>query len=314
MHAKILFERGWGDIATRPLGGGVVGVDGSFLPYLLEELIAGSATEVIVPFQRMAGSFLGDHPSPFDKYIRGIDAAPARRRATAFLGPVAEEIGLRADENAFRTVSGERFTRAVIGDKGGELEYAEMTVLDGVETLALGIEHSAAVDLDIENLIAASRRLRAFLLDPYGRETLARLEGILATYEATSMPAIGSVPRAPRRLISDFVELIEDREYAELSEAAVGLGIPLRMKRAGQIMRRLASRIVGRERFRFGFNVTSTAVKLGAKIASLSSADWLPKADDVSGLFSAGYLPPALRLDERFAEAARRWKAGEGWD
>lgn len=302
IHTKILFQRGWGDIARRTLPDGVAGVQGSFLPYLLEELVAGSAREVIVPFQSMAGSFLGDFPSPLDKYIRGVDAAPARRQATAFLGPVAQEIGLRLDENAFRKVEGERFVRAAaLTERKDDLLGAQMAVFDGVETLALGIQHSAAVDLDIGKLLLASRCLRAFLQNPYGRETLARLEGILATYEATTVPAIGAISRAPQGLVNDFIELIQDREYAELSEAAVGLGMPLRMKRSGQIMRRVARRIVASARFKPVFNLSAQALKAATKAP-------VPSADDVSGLLSSGYLPPALELEDRFAEAARRWK------
>jgi len=102
-------------------------------------------------------------------------------------------------------------------------------------------------------------------------------------------------------LAKGFLRLLEDREYAELSGNALELGVPVRVRRAVQLMRRLMEDITSRPPFKQLFNLSTRGIT-----AAIHGVP-VPDADSFAFL-SSEYLPPVIPLGEGMSEAARRWR------
>jgi hypothetical protein len=288
--ASIFFQRGWIDVAGLRPGRG--SLDGAYLMFLIEELIAQSALEVVIPTQSIPGAVADRMPDPIKKYIRTVDRLPARQRCFSVLAPVANELGFELD--------GE--DRRVRRSTDQDLVDVAIELFDGFELFLSGIEHKSAIDLDVVALRRATSVVRGKLSGSEGREVLARLEGVLNTYQPSSIPTLRNVSLATPEQAKGFLRLLEDREYAELSGNTLDLGIPARFGRAVQIMRRIMEDIVSRPPFKQLFNLgtrTITAATHGVPI---------PDSDAIQALLSSEYLPPAIPLADAMSEAAKRWK------
>jgi hypothetical protein len=288
--ASIFFQDGWLDVAG--YSPGRASLDGAYLMFLIEELIAQSALEVVIPTQSIPGMVADRMPDPIKKYIRMVDRLPARQRCFNVLAPVASELGLELD-------GPDRRVRTAIAP---DLRDVAIELFDGCELFLSGIEHKSAIDLDIVALRRSVGVVRGRLRGTEGREVLARLEGILNTYQTVSIPTLRSASHATPELAKGFLRLLEDREYAELSGSALELGIPVRVRRAVQLMKRLMEDITSRPPFKQLFN-------LGARgITAATHGVPVPDADSFA-FPSSEYLPPAIALADVMSEAAKRWRA-----
>ena len=129
-----------------------------------------------------------------------------------------------------------------------------------------------------------------------------------------SIPTLKCIPQASTNQAKAFRRLLEDREYAELSSNALELGLPVRFRRAGQLMRRAIEAIVSRPLFKPVFN-------LGVRYVTVATAVPLPDSGVVQVLVKSEYLPPAIPLAQAMADAAARWKDADsefipfpGWE
>ena len=187
-RASIFFQRGWLDVAGfRP---GQRSLDGAYLMFLVEELIAQSALEVVIPTQSIPGMVADRMPDPIKKYIRMVDRLPARETCFNVLAPVASELGLELDGE-------DRRVRAAIDRDLGDFP---IELFDGFELFLSGIEHRAAIDLDIAALRRSVGVVRGQLRGSEGREVLARLEGVLNTYQTVLIPTLRSASQGDTRI------------------------------------------------------------------------------------------------------------------
>jgi hypothetical protein len=230
-------------------------------------------------------------PEILQRYVKVVESMPARTRCFAVLGRVAEELRIDLDGT----------DRVARGGLDGETMDRVLTLFDGFEMFLSGIEHKAAVDLDLARLKEAAGHVRGRLRNPEGREVLARFEGILATYQPLATPALRASPGASADQVRAFIQLLEDREYDELARTTLELGLPARSRRAVQVMRRRIDGLLTRAPFKQAFN-------LGAQTITAATQVPVPDSEAAHALLGAGYLPPTFMIDEAMAEAAKRWR------
>jgi hypothetical protein len=233
-------------------------------------------------------------PEVFGRYVQVVDSVPARRRCFAVFGRVAEELRVELDGDE----------RVVRGGQDAPTMDRLMTLFDGAEMFLSGIAHQAAIDLDLARMKEAVTHVRGQLRSPEAREVLARFEGILATYEPVATPALRGSPGASADQVRAFLQLLEDREYEELSRTTLALGFPARSRRAVQLMRRRIDGLLTRAPFKQIFN-------LGAQSVTAATQVPVPDSEAAHALLNSGYLPPTFMIDEAMVQAARRWRDAE---
>jgi hypothetical protein len=290
---SVYFEQGWFGLGSRMVGESgrqVASIDGSYLPFLIEELLALSARKVLAPQGSHASLFAGSLTGPHAQYLEVVDGRPALERTGRTFQPVWDEFNVRPSPEAILLPP---------EAQGDDLD-ALMTLFDGIRNYLTGVEHRSAIGMDLVRLRAAIVHLRTRAHSGDARILLARFEGLLASYEETKTPTLAWISQAPREHVRAFHELMEDRDYVELSAEANSLGIPAKAARAVQVMSRLTRRLLEKSRFAELFT-------FGTRVFQTFTAAPIPGASSLLGLFATDYAPPIVDLNETMNRAVLCW-------
>lgn len=283
-------------------------LDGTLLPFVIEELIARSA--VAISLSGNASDLTFYVPQELRKHVRGLDAEEARayRRAAALLRPVTEEFG-RGYGECGRLASPEDLSqpskRSVTSLSGYKrlpqpLEEAIVDLFFSMPVFFLGLDEQMQVDLNASMLRDTLRLIRCETRGQTARIVLASLEGIFNTYRQNAVNGL-TASAASTDLVDCFLALVEDREYQELSAYASELGIPERAKRALVLIKRGCKSILLRKPFRQLFTLGTRAIETATQIP-------LPDSEAAEQLLCKGYLPPFVPVSSAIKEAVRAWE------
>ena len=265
-------------------------VDGSALPYFVEELIACSALEVAIPSHHHAAAFVDDLAAALKNRVALVDPGRAVSQRDALLAPVLSEFG--------------------VAQKGPALEFSSpkapaiesvLQVFYDVETLLLGMDAGLEIDLDLERLVGAVRLLRSRSSSSSARANLAVLEGILNSYVASEVPSLVAIPRAGAELVEVFSELVEDESYRRMAASANGLGIPDQVRSSIERMRRHGRSVLRKTGFKKLFN-------FGAKAVSIAATVPVPDSEVAEVLLQGNYLPPIVTTSALRRDAIASWR------
>ena len=269
-------------------------VDGSLLQFVVEELIAASALEVLVSGSGNASSFVDMVPGPLKKRVRLLDTTKERQQGDALFCPVAEEFSIKLSHG------GLSFQANTFEDHG----EAFANIYFALEPLLIGINHEVEIDIDLAHVLQSVRAVRSQSRNPAARGILATLEGILGSYRAEFVPGLRAIPDSRSALVEAFVNLVEDQQYRDLSRNANWLGVPERSKRAITLMKRNVSALLRKRPFKQIFSFGSEAIEMATQIP-------IPGSEDAESLLATGFLPPIIDIRSPLARAVENWKAAD---
>jgi hypothetical protein len=266
--------------------------DGSFLPYLIEELVAHSALKIVTPKGGLLDRFAKHLPDDAQRYVEVVDWNRAASKTNALLAPLLHEFGVvEATPELIRT-SGQDTPPAILVLFGDLLEFIT------------GIEGKAEVSVNFERLKRVTHLARVLAKSSEARLVLARLEATWNMYATMSVPTIEALPKATPAYVEGFRRLLEDAEYAKLSKEAHNLGMAARSRRAVQLMRRCAVSVTSKSPFREIFN-------LGTTVITACSKTPLPDAETLAHVLQTSYLPPFFQMRDAYANAKNAWEAAK---
>ncbi len=268
--------------------------DGSFIPYIVEELISRSAYQVVFDYGPEA--FQKSIPKSIAERIGWSSSINSMHKALDYLAPVFEELNVGTNGRAYWPKD-----RSKDSDYNGDLTAAA-TVASDLESLLMAIDEKLQLDLDLVTLQRSLFHLRNILRSSEGRARIAVMQGIVNSYKSIDAPGLVALPTASEVIVEHFQRLVCDAQFLELSENASELGYLAKSKRAIELMRRNVGDILNNKLFSNGFNQ-------GAKAISLATQIHIPETEVAESLLSRGYLPPIVSLVEPLSAARKLWES-----
>jgi hypothetical protein len=272
-------------------GGGKQVIDGSGLPFLIEELVARSAAEIVIPDSTVAADFVDQLSRSLKGRVTVVSSKPAHAAISSMLEPLGEEIGARSYDPVYISLP-ERVT-------GIHIAYA--TLWNILPSFLLAMKHELQVDIEVAGVMSATDTIRRGSRNADTRALMAAIQGVFASYrpvEQAGAHVFSSVRGDLGRLLE---RLVQDEAYRRLSSSVHSIGIRGKGERALQLTRRLAEDLVSKE----GFKRT---LGFGTKTVETITSFPMPDYDLITQAAGAGYLPPVVRLKEAIANAHRLWQ------
>ncbi len=267
--------------------------DGSFIPYIVEELISRSAYQVV--FDTRSESFINSIPSALKDRVDWVDSNISWKKSTEYLTPLFEELSIISEGPAYRFYkenpnSDDKNNLGILSNIHGDLAK-----------LFLSIDENLQIDIDILSLKKSLTQARITIRNPEGRARIAVLQGIIESYQNVESPCIIAIPTAPEIIVEHFQRLSCDTHYLELSRNAKQIGYLEKSKYSIERMRRNISDLLKSKIFRKGFNQSAKAISLAIQIH-------IPETEVAESLLSRGYLPPIISLFEPLSKALKQWE------
>jgi hypothetical protein len=267
--------------------------DGSFIPYIVEELVSRSAYQVVFDYHPQ--SFINSVPASLKGRVDWVDTRESRKRARDYLSPLFDELFVDSDG------SGYWIKKDNLDAEDHENLHMLMNIAGSLEKFFLAIEENLQVDIDLASLKNSLLQARNIIRSSEGRARISVLQGLIGSYKILQSPCLIAVPTASEQIVEHFQRLTNDAYYIELSKNAMQLGYVEKTKRAIELMRRGVGDLLKNSYFSGYFNQ-------GAKAISLATQIHVPETDVAESFLSRGYLPPIVSLLEPLSTALVHWE------
>jgi hypothetical protein len=269
--------------------------DASSWPFIVEELIAFGATDMVIPKISLALYAMDVLPDSLRKRIIIIDKKKAvLKSSNLFFCPIAEDFGLK--------VGAWSLTR--MREIPEALELAVVNLYFNMYAFFLGLEYHLEIDLDIQSMRQSIEILRAQARNPESRAGLAVLAGVFNCYVPTSVNSIILKPAGSDRLVELFGEFVQDEVYRQMSCSFNDLGYLDHLKRSLTLIGRLSRKLVTKAPFKQVIDVSS-------KIIAAASSLPMPNSDFGESLVRKKYLPPIVPVRQAMGRAREAWEKAE---
>jgi hypothetical protein len=267
--------------------------DGSFLPFLIEELVALGVIDIAIPMTSADSLFIHLLPASLRRRVVLVDKGlRSVKDLQAIFTPIAEEFQIEPKGLALTL-------QAKLSE---DLQRAIGTLYLSLYDFLVGLENELQIDIDLPSTRASIATVRRSSRNPNSRANLAILSGILESYQLRTPDSLVLRSSAPDRLVSVFQEFIQDETYRLLSTQTHSLGFPAHLQRSLIILGRLAKQIAAKERFR-------QLVCVGSRVIAAATHVPVPDDETFAHLVRKGYLPPIVSLDKAFQKAKEAWKS-----
>lgn len=271
--------------------------DLSYVPFLIEDLIAHSAARIAIQDGSLVHGVVGDLPQVLRDRLIVVDKhREASEKAHAVMAPLFDEFRVRRLGRGGYQLSDEGFS---------EVAPQLLTLTHMLESFLVGLAHELQLELDPTEVVALSERLRKIARNSESRACLATLGGVFRTYSSVVTPSLQFRSEASDDLVQTFERFVEDETYRRLAREAGLLGIPMQMTHALIQMRRTVGDLLKRQR-------VSDVMTLGTK--GVAVATHLPVPDP--GVFARilgkpRYIPPLISLEAVGERALGAWEAAD---
>ena len=268
--------------------------DLSYVPFVVEDLVAHSAARVAVQAGSIAHRGI-EHLPPVlrDRLVVVDQQGEASERAHAVLAPVFQELGLGREGSAY-THRGTADNREVI---------ALLKLVFALERFLIGVRHRVQIEGDPADLVETAEQLRVLLRNADSRGALASVEGIFRTYSLIDTPSIRFQSSATVDVAEMFGRFVDDETYRQLARDAGLLGVPLRATHAVAKMRRSVAGLLTRPRVR-------DTMSAGTELVSVATGASVPELNTVARIIGKPrYLPPLISMTAVDERAQAAWEA-----
>jgi hypothetical protein len=266
-------------------------VDGSSLPFLIEEFVSLAVTEVAIVKNFPASDFIDHLPQGLKNRVVLVKEQQAFSKLQALFAPIAEEFELVLSY-------GIQYLKPLPRDLSDSIG----TLYFSLHTYLIALEHELQIDINLRAVKNAIAALRQSSRNPQARSNLAILSGIFETYDYKQLDSVELHSSAPERLISIFQEFVEDETYRNMSTHAHSLGFPIYARRSMTVLKRLAKKLVSKAPFKDIVNLSSRGISTATSLP-------IPDSDMYASMIKKGYLPPIVPLDEAIKRAKKSWES-----
>ena len=267
--------------------------DGSFIPYIVEELVSRSAYQVV--FNYGPESFINSIPAALKERVDWVDSGRSKQKTLEYLAPLFDELCIGTDGGAYWVNKDNQ------SSEDHDNLHMLMNIAGNVETFFLAIEENLQADIDLLSLKSSLLKARNTIRGSEGRDRVAVLQGIIGSYKIVDSPCLVAVPTAPEKIVEHFHRLTSDAHYLELSKNAMQLGYVEKSKRSIELMRRKIGDLLKNKYFCKGFNQSAKAISLATQVH-------VPETEVAESLLSRGYLPPIISLLDPLSNALTLWE------
>ncbi|MCK4858738.1 MAG: hypothetical protein KAT58_12260, partial [candidate division Zixibacteria bacterium] len=218
---------------------GVV-VDGSCVPFLIEEFVSLAATEIVIPSSAFEAAFVGRLPEKLQRRVKVVDVTDTEKQRIAIAQPLAEEFGVEI------VPMGLYYAKHVPEDIAaalGGLYFA-------LDHFLIGLRYQVQIDINLQHLRESVNKLLGVSRNPQARANLAILAGILRTYNSLPFDSFELRAQPADRLLGLFEEFLADETYRHISNNCYMLGFPERFQRARDMLSRLTRQLVRKPLFK----------------------------------------------------------------
>jgi len=263
-------------------------------PFILEELIALSAVEIIIPSSHQATNYISSLDPLLAKRIKVIDDTDTTRSTQGILAPIELEVPFTKELDYLAKADQDfaSYYTPLLSD------ISELR--SGINQYLFAVKCQAEVDIHLLNLKTVISKLRKHLKSPESRAILATLSGIFNVYNPVSCDALIVHPDGGPELIQLFEDIVRDASYREASREAKNLGVPKKLRRAHALIRRQLQKVVSRPAFR-------GLIDFGGRIITAATGIPVPSSDLAAQLVSSGYLPPMVDVKRAVERGRRAW-------
>lgn len=266
--------------------------------FLLEELIANSASEVVL-FKKdkelmKTFSSLG-FPSQLLKRIKYVDKEKVWQEAKSITSPLFEEFSLKE-------VSHDGVTSCQGNDE--QITHAVLSVDQSLRFLLLGLRYKCQVDIRINEVKDSLLTIRHRTKYSETRANMSILQGVFRCYDGSTLNTLGvSDARKDDKMMEQFLCFLQDEEFRELSNANFCLGFPHLLKKAMNRVNQAARKISSDEKFKGLFSLSSKILTVAYQVPKID----VPR---ILNLFwELPYLPPIVDLRPIYNKAETRWRS-----
>ncbi len=267
--------------------------DGSFIPYIVEELISRSAYQVV--FDYGPDGFKDSVPQALKERVGWINSIPYNQKSLDYLAPAFDELKIATNGSTY-WIDKENS----LPEDNDNLHWLA-NINGNLEKLFLAIDERLQLDINLISMQSSLLQIRNILRGSEARARIAVLQGIIRSYEVINSPAMVAIPSASEVVVEHFQRLVCDSQYIELSENALQLGYAGKSKRSIEVMRRKVTDLLSNRLFSKSFNQ-------GAKTISLATQVHVPETEVAESFLSRGYLPPVISLIEPLSYATKLWE------
>ena len=267
--------------------------DGSFIPYIVEELISRSAYQVV--FDYKTESFADTVPPALKGRVDWVDEGIGMRKAQEYLSPLFEELFIGSDGYGFWN------KKSKPSSEDRDNLRMLMNIDFNLRNFFLAIEGNLQVDIDLGEFQRSLLRARTVVRSAEGRARIAVLQGIMESYKVVESPCLVCMPTAAENIVEHFRRLTHDAHYLDLSKNAMHLGYVEKSKRSLELMRRKIIDLLKNKVIRRGFNQSAKAISLATQVH-------VPETEVAESLLNRGYLPPIISLLEPISNALMLWE------
>jgi len=265
------------------------------IPFIIEELVAFGALEIVLPF-KLPKSSIQTICEPLRKRISFVSGKEESKLAKSFLLPIFNEFGIEAEANCIAWRYPKDFPTNIMD--------AIQILHASISPFLLGIKHKIQIDIDVFGLKNAVSLLRGKVTSSRLRANLAILEGVLNTYEDISVDSICIRSHAPTEHISIFEDLVNDEHYRQLSNKYYRLGMPQYLKRGLMLIKRQIRKLLSRQKYRMALDIALRNIQAATKIPLLDS-------EVLNKLFIQNYLPIIISIQIPISTAKKKWKSSD---
>jgi hypothetical protein len=285
-------------VLTFPDGGRGGAWDLSYVPFLIEGLIAHSAVRVAVAAGSLFHEAIAELPEALRDRLIVVDKhGEASERAHAVLAPAFDEFGVRRiGSQGYQSTSDHDSVEVV----------TDLITLAGLLTrFLIGARHELQIELDPREMVERSSRLLQLARGPESRACFASVAGIFRTYSYVGTPGLQLRPKASADLAEAFIRFTEDETYRRLARDAGLLGVPMQMTHAVIRMRRTLADLLKRQS-------VSDLATLGQQTVAVAAHVPLPEPGLITRIIGKPrYIPPLLSLGPVSERAMVAWEAAD---
>ncbi len=300
---KVRFPDVWAVRAFESPTGNGVAIDLSVTGSILEELLVLCPSKVLVEDTSIYSTIVDRLPTPLSNWVEVVDGQKPARAVEALLRPVFRDFGeelMSWSMTSCLSIS----TKVVDQARRDELDPKAVNGLAWLPStlypLFFGIEYECTVEVELRRLLERITLIRANAREADAQVSLALLEGIVRSYQATTVDGFKFHSNFPVDKAQTFRRFVEDETYKQLTSECYGLAIPERTSLALARIRTQAERLIRSPRF-------SRYVTRGTKM--VATVTQKPLIEQLVPELSADtrYLPVVASFDSIREQAGALW-------
>lgn len=266
--------------------------DGSCLPYVMEQLLSLSISEVLFSGAIMSADFTRSHTELKSRASVLLGSAIAPKRVEIMM-PLYDELGIE------ETHGGVGLTYKKSADS--RMTSAVSTIKTFLSSYLQAIEYQAMVNIDILGVKNAVATLTSIIKHSQGRHLLRDINNILDSYQTMEVNIFFVLPTKIDMIPTKIHYATKNSIYEQMVKEAYNLGIPSNATNAVHRLNKLVYEYRNQHRFEEFTNLSSVTISFATR--------QIKRKDSVifDCIASEAFMPPIPITKSMIERAHQNW-------